>query len=947
MLTGRESLLRVIGKPRRFLPNRRSILSAASPSTSQSFLSLYQVDEILKREDAVDKGSDAAAESVDCPVCGARFPGLDNTLINSHLDVCLARGTKRKLSQHTLLQFNFSRSKVKIHSVQPVDKEYQKNSAEPDKNSPCDAIHNLNGLDKHRFVISPGNSPFACPVENQVANDVADNRFSSPSLLLDDETPKYVPEECLENCDVSKVFIPTSIVGRRYGSREELDSESRICLSRDPENVKDPNAIKVLYVDCEYDNMLGYIPRELAQYLSPLMDIFHLNFEGSITSVPKDSRAAVPIQIVCKNVELFDQIYSENIQEFKSLWRDALRVVELAKTNPSGMTRYLHNLVLLIQEVLKSTPHLFVDSEMSFLESFDSLPDDSKRLFARLYTRKGPWFRMSNISYPEVDDCHLAIEKLLEAGYISSFQRKNELEDNHLEEVLNTLNIDELRGALRVLKKKCNHGTRKQDIVDLLLSSSKDGLCPELQSFVLEVTGSCVKVSPLAESLLWRAERLFFLNGDQNLSAFSLVDLGIVKYPAYRCIISEPIFSNISDLLLYEEAIEVSQIMIESLDEDKSELVLRCLEISVSRMSISFEDDKSSSGKSMATFQSHFSASWVYSKVALLGVSFLEREKRYTDAINLLKQLLNTFISDRRRGYWSLRLSVDLEHLGRLDDSLQVAEDGLLDPWVRAGARIALQRRVIRLGKPPRRWKIPSYSKSVKRKILEVHVQGRPLNCKTGAKSIFYGEDGQRCGVEELALQYYAGEGGGGWRGVHSEGGIWLTIFGILMWDVIFADVPNVFHNKFQTAPLDLETDTFYEARKSLVEAHIDKIRDGMAEEILITSWESHVGTACRGVNWEKHSLPDLIAAVKCIGGHCLSLICRHLAQDYRSWSSGMPDLLLWRLHDDCYRGEAKLVEVKGPRDRLSEQQRAWLLVLMDCGFNVEVCKVTPAPVIT
>ncbi|THG00771.1 hypothetical protein TEA_018247 [Camellia sinensis var. sinensis] len=32
--------------------------------------------------------------------------------------------------------------------------------------------------------------------------------------------------------------------------------------------------------------------------------------------------------------------------------------------------------------------------------------------------------------------------------------------------------------------------------------------------------------------------------------------------------------------------------------------------------------------------------------------------------------------------------------------------------------------------------------------------------------------------------------------------------------------------------------------------------------------------------------------------------------------------------------GEAKIVEVKGPRDRLSEQQRAWLLFLMDCGFN-------------
>ncbi|KAE8076610.1 hypothetical protein FH972_015247 [Carpinus fangiana] len=109
--------------------------------------------------------------------------------------------------------------------------------------------------------------------------------------------------------------------------------------------------------------------------------------------------------------------------------------------------------------------------------------------------------------------------------------------------------------------------------------------------------------------------------------------------------------------------------------------------------------------------------------------------------------------------------------------------------------------------------------------------------------SRFYGEDGEQCGVEQLALQYYAGEGGG-WQGVHTESGIWLTIFGLLMWDIIFSDVPNVFRTRFQTAPLDLETDSFYLARKSCIESHLQKIHTGMAEGILIMSWESHVGTA-------------------------------------------------------------------------------------------------------
>ena len=50
---------------------------------------------------------------------------------------------------------------------------------------------------------------------------------------------------------------------------------------------------------------------------------------------------------------------------------------------------------------------------------------------------------------------------------------------------------------------------------------------------------------------------------------------------------------------------------------------------------------------------------------------------RYDDAVHLLKHLLNGFICDGRRGYWTLRLSVDLEHLGRLNERLSVTEDRL------------------------------------------------------------------------------------------------------------------------------------------------------------------------------------------------------------------------------------------------------------------------------
>ncbi len=39
-------------------------------------------------------------------------------------------------------------------------------------------------------------------------------------------------------------------------------------------------------------------------------------------------------------------------------------------------------------------------------------------------------------------------------------------------------------------------------------------------------------------------------------------------------------------------------------------------------------------------------------------------------------------------------------------------------------------------------------------------------------------------------------------------------------------------------------------------------------------------------------------------------------------------------------RYEARFVEVKGPRDRLSDKQRAWLAMLSDAGLDVDVCYV-------
>ncbi|KAJ8763849.1 hypothetical protein K2173_003631 [Erythroxylum novogranatense] len=913
MLNGRESLIRLVGKRRRFLPNRGSLLSTPI-SDEKCNLVESKVDGFKARENE-------EYVWVTCPVCGGRFRSEDDVM-NSHLDACLSRRTKRKMTQRTLLNFNFTSQSLLPSSFCEIEN----NLVDDNDSSFCKIpLNRQTGL---QGTLDGSN-------EELVDVDLSICRVGPSSLPLENE---------VTNCDVpmnvdavTGVTLATFIVGRKFSCEKDLNTGEKICLLRDPNNAKDPNAIKVLSADSRCCKELGFLPRELAQFLSPMIDMYTLTFEGYVTSIPKHSFGAVPIQIVCCKVMAFDQKDSGGIEAFRFLWKNVIRVVESKNSYSPSTIRYQQNFCLLIEEVFKTNHHLFSNDDKSFMESFFSLPDDSQRLFVRLYTRKGPWFRMSSLSYPEILNFEQAIKELFEKGYACYFENSNGIQSNDIKEILDMLTLSELREIVSMIK-SCTRGTRKQDLVASLFSCYEAGVCPFLCDAILKRTGSCVKISSKAESVVWRAERLFFLNGQQDLSAFLLVDLGIVKFPAYKCTITEPIFSSRSDLLAYEEAIEVAQVMDESLDKRNSESVLKCIEIANSRIpSFTPKASHSAPYELRPTFFSCFSATWVYSKVIFLGVSFLECERRYNEAVDLLKKLLDCFPCDGRRGNWILRLSIDLEHLGRQNESLSVAEEGLLDQWVRAGSRMALQRRVLRLGKPPRRWKVPSFANLVKRKIKEVHIKGRPLNSEAGLKSLFCGEDDKLCGVEQLALQYYAREGG--WIGVHTESGIWLTIFALLMWDIIFSDVHNVFFNRFQTAPLDLETDNFYSARKSLIESHLQKIHDGMAEELIILSWEIHLGTACRGVNWDRHSLTELRAAVSCIGGPCLALLCRNLAQDYGSWSSGMPDLLLWRFHGE-HGGEAKLVEVKGPRDHLSEQQRAWLLLLMDCGFNAEVFKV-------
>lgn len=56
-----------------------------------------------------------------------------------------------------------------------------------------------------------------------------------------------------------------------------------------------------------------------------------------------------------------------------------------------------------------------------------------------------------------------------------------------------------------------------------------------------------------------------------------------------------------------------------------------------------------------------------------------------------------------------------------------MAEAALADEWVKTGDRLSLQRRVLRLGKPPRRWRKPPWAAAASWEPPVLTLIGKPL----------------------------------------------------------------------------------------------------------------------------------------------------------------------------------------------------------------------------
>ena len=86
-------------------------------------------------------------------------------------------------------------------------------------------------------------------------------------------------------------------------------------------------------------------------------------------------------------------------------------MMDMAPT-PLKDTYYLDNFQRLIDHANTSYRDFLNDNEASWLTTYDSLPDASKCLLVRFYSRKGAWFRSDKVEYPEIPDISKQLTEL-------------------------------------------------------------------------------------------------------------------------------------------------------------------------------------------------------------------------------------------------------------------------------------------------------------------------------------------------------------------------------------------------------------------------------------------------------------------------------------------------------------------------------------------------------
>ncbi|WXL26187.1 VRR-NUC domain-containing protein [Ectopseudomonas mendocina] len=163
------------------------------------------------------------------------------------------------------------------------------------------------------------------------------------------------------------------------------------------------------------------------------------------------------------------------------------------------------------------------------------------------------------------------------------------------------------------------------------------------------------------------------------------------------------------------------------------------------------------------------------------------------------------------------------------------------------------------------------------------------------------------------------------------------SLFGLLCWDVIFAPLPGAFFHPFHSGPVDLYSPEFYQRRAELFEHSLRRLDSNDYKDLIRQRYQDKFGIQSPFVFWSVLDETLLELALECIPAAHLAACFQRMLHNLKANRSGMPDLIQFYPTEQRYR----MIEVKGPGDRLQDNQKRWLAFAAEHGMTVDVCYVT------
>ncbi len=388
-----------------------------------------------------------------------------------------------------------------------------------------------------------------------------------------------------------------------------------------------------------------------------------------------------------------------------------------------------------------------------------------------------------------------------------------------------------------------------------------------------------VTIAPLCTQL----RLLFFGNFRQGWSEFVLADLGIFKYEAVPFSKDSRAFGTRRDIEDFYALYECRRRLYE--EEPLAEVLEQ-----VPRVSSQHE--------------------WLQARHAKLLFQIARQHERCGDrerALSLYKEC--RYPGARLRAIRSLELA------GRTHDAIDLARSAQAHPESSAEAQ-----------------KIERMVKRLERKI-GVPASKRAAAVRTERIDLIVPPPAGRESVEMIARGLLAQTDAPVY---YVENGLINSLFGLLFWDAIFAPLCGAFFHPFQFGPMDLFSPTFRARRAEVVDECLNTLEANTHAARIRQTFLAKQGTQSPFVTWGLLNDDLLENALNCMPAADLRALFERLLNNLAENRSGLPDLVQFWPAEKRYR----MVEVKGPGDRLQDNQLRWMAFCAQHQISVAVCHV-------